>query len=64
MDEFTKSGVLHCARCGQDHEAVEWHKFQRPIEDDDGTVWGYWATCPTTGDPILGRLLPEESKSS
>ena len=21
--------------------------------DADGTVWRRWATCPTTGDPVL-----------
>lgn len=45
--------VFHCARCGQDHESVEFKQFQQPVEDADGTVWGYWGTCPVTGDPIL-----------
>ncbi len=52
-------GVQHCARCGADHRALEYVRFEQPIEDDDGTVWAWWATCPNTGDPVLMRDLPE-----
>lgn len=41
-----------CARCGDDHEDLDEIAFWRPSEDADG-VWRWWATCPTTGDPIL-----------
>lgn len=47
------SSVTGCARCGGYHQQIEFIAFKRPIEDDNGRIWGYWGTCPTTGDPIL-----------
>ncbi len=47
------SDVFHCARCGQNHDGVEFEAFTRPPVDDDGTVWERWGVCPTTGEPIL-----------
>lgn len=44
--------VIGCARCGNDHEAIEFKRFEIPIKDDDG-LWEYWALCPVSGDPIL-----------
>lgn len=54
MSERTED-VKHCARCGQDHDRIIFYEFGRPIVDEDGTVWDWWATCPNTGDPILLR---------
>lgn len=51
--------VRHCARCDQDHENLEFKRFVRPIEDEDGTLWNYWSLCPNTGDPILLRVEQE-----
>ena len=43
-------GLSACARCGGIHtEPLDWHKFVRPFL----STYKYWATCPTTGDPIL-----------
>lgn len=47
------SGVIGCARCGQDHEPLDFKAFERPVVDQDGTTWTHWAPCPTNGDPIL-----------
>lgn len=47
--------VRSCARCGGDHDNVQWEQLQRPIVDDDGTAWTHWAPCPTNGQPILQR---------
>jgi len=55
-----KTGVGRCARCGEDHEAIQWFRITRPIEDTDGTVWDEWGACPTTGEPILCRRTPTE----
>jgi hypothetical protein len=44
-----------CARCYGDHAAMWWVAFVHPIVDEDGTTWTHWATCPTTGDPVLQR---------
>ena len=41
--------IRNCARCGQDHE-LEFRRFQRPMQR---TGYTHWATCPTTGEPII-----------
>lgn len=45
--------VRGCARCGSDHASLPFLRLQRPMEDNDGVAWTHWATCPTTGEPIL-----------
>lgn len=45
-------GVAGCARCGGTHETLDWKRFDRPAPSDEGTYTA-WATCPTSGDPIL-----------
>lgn len=46
-----------CARCGEDHFAIEFEELIRPVMDDvEGSpfmVASYWAPCPTNGQPIL-----------
>lgn len=54
FENFYHCGVIHCARCGEDHAHVKFKRFVRPVLDSDGTAWEWWATCPNTGDPILG----------
>lgn len=56
-----KVNILHCARCGDDHE-MEFKPFVRyPFEDSDGTVYYQWGLCPVTGDPVLiAKLTSEE----
>jgi hypothetical protein len=55
MKPFTCS-IRGCARChGDGHEDVLWVPLTFPIEDSDGTLWTYWAPCPTNGQPILMR---------
>lgn len=55
--------VVSCARCGGDHEDIEFRKLARPIDVKmDGIAamvrYAHWAPCPTTGEPILMRWLP------
>jgi hypothetical protein len=59
MEERTrKSDIHHCARCGKDHDGMEFKRFNgEPIEDCDGTIWDWWGVCPVTGDPVLQRTL-------
>lgn len=54
--------VRHCARCGQDHDALEVRPFTIPMEDCEGRVWTHFGTCPATQEPILSRPIetPEE----
>ncbi len=49
------TSVYACARCGKDHERVEFRKFRSPPHG----FWG-WGTCPETGEPILLRYLSQE----
>jgi hypothetical protein len=46
--------VRSCSRCGGDHEGVSFRPFVQPVAPPElDFAWTYWATCPTTGDPIL-----------
>lgn len=43
--------VRNCARCGMNHQAVQFFPFiQRP---PDAT---HWAMCPNNAEPILMRV--------
>ena len=63
-EETMSLPVTACARCGENHDAIKYRRFQRPVVDDDGTVWDWWGTCPTNGDPILMHMgyAPPEVK--
>lgn len=50
--------VRGCARCGGDHNEIQWETLERPIVDEDGTTWTEWAPCPANGQPILSRQQP------
>lgn len=59
--------VRNCARCGQDHDALTFKQFQRPVtedkdKDNETILWTHWAVCPVTDDPILLRLIKIETK--
>jgi hypothetical protein len=54
--ESFESSVKHCARCGEDHEEVQFEPFTRFVPDPDGD-YTQWALCPTTGEPILLRFV-------
>lgn len=57
MDKII-TDIKHCARCNEDHERLEFSKFiQNPIEDSDGTIWNYWALCPTNSEPVLLKVI-------
>lgn len=53
--------ILSCARCGQDHE-MQFKEFERPIVDSDASEWNWWGSCPVTYEPVLMRMLPEDSE--
>lgn len=48
-----RRGVNGCNRCGGDHQQVAWKRFVNPIVISDTEEFTAWATCPTTGDPIM-----------
>lgn len=53
QDVVIRTTLHACARCKGDHAEMLFTKFHRPVVDDDGTVWGWWALCPATGEPVL-----------
>lgn len=63
MKRTRRLNIHNCSRCGSTHLDITAKKFDRPIEDTDGTIWDWWATCPTTGDPIIARNLESEEES-
>jgi hypothetical protein len=61
-DERLTFDLTGCARCGGEHDAVEYRPFERPVPDPEGD-FTHWAPCPTNGDPILMRIVevPDEN---
>lgn len=56
--EIAECNVQSCARCGKDHERLEF----KPFFNSDIVVGNYecfthWALCPTYGEPILMRIV-------
>jgi hypothetical protein len=64
MADTLTDGLTNCARCGGDHvdPPLTWRKFTRPVRDAQLGDFTYWATCPTTGDPVL--LLVKDELTS
>jgi len=52
--------IENCARCGLTHIDLAFKKFVHPVTDGS-TLWGYWALCPASGDPILLRSVEREA---
>jgi hypothetical protein len=55
VSDREKVNVKGCARCGKDHEGLEFMRLRRPAKD-----FQWWAPCPTFGEPILMRSTKEE----
>lgn len=57
--------IKNCARCGEDHDLVEFSKFKKPIPEHVSVrkmkMWTHWAMCPKTNEPIL-LLVKSEVK--
>ena len=51
-----KIDVKRCARCGKNHDALEFNRFRRPP-----TGFEWWAPCPTNGEPILMTIMETKS---
>jgi hypothetical protein len=56
-----KTTIIHCARCGENHEHLEIKKLTIPIElpDSNGHNINYWAMCPTLNEPIMVEVIEE-----
>jgi hypothetical protein len=47
--------VKNCARCGRDHDRVNFERFTRPVEIEN-EIFKYFGMCPQTDEPILMRV--------
>ena len=46
--------VFNCARCGKNHDTLDFQPFMRPVMKNETEVDAtHWAMCPTTQQPIL-----------
>jgi len=56
-----KTNIIGCARCGEDHKELEMKELTNPIDivGINGNEIGYWAMCPTLGEPILVMVLKD-----
>lgn len=62
--ETQKIDLTGCARCcDADHEDLVFERLDQPmVSGTDGTTWEWWATCPTSGQPILMRTEKAEDQ--
>jgi len=59
MDQ-EKHDIVCCARCGENHNALEFFRLTIPMTDSDESLWTHWAPCPTNGQPVLLKLIDDE----
>lgn len=62
-----KHDIINCARCGGEHDDLEFEKLLRPMSANDfyydeapeGAGEGkYWTMCPTVEQPIILTVVP------
>lgn len=51
--ETMEIDINNCARCGGDHEDLEFRKFTRYPVVEGGKTFEWWAACPILSEPIL-----------
>jgi hypothetical protein len=57
-----KTNIYGCARCdGEGHNNIVFCRFDRPAGTNG--EYTHWATCPTTGEPILMKFVKLEDVS-
>ena len=61
MKSLPKLNVTNCARCGKNHDGIEFKKLKKPAIADK-TVYRYFAHCPETKEPLLMRILKIKTK--
>ena len=45
--------IDYCARCGEDHRNIVFHRFQGNFISSDGNDFQYWGWCPRYLEPII-----------
>lgn len=58
MSQIKIALIQKCARCGLDHQDMIFDSFTVAIVTTDGTVYAWWAPCPTNREPILVTQYP------
>lgn len=54
--------VRDCARCGGEHQKLEFRRLSRAVSIQESFAFGqwqdfeFWATCRTTGEPLLANI--------
>lgn len=56
--------VVNCARCGKDHDRLQFNELKRPMIVEfelDGMKkaerYAYWGSCPITSEPIMLQVI-------
>ena len=49
-----KVTIINCQRCGETHKKILFSKLSNPADE-----YGYYATCPTSRQPILLKTWVE-----
>lgn len=57
-----KVQVYGCARCTQDHQIYFKPFIYQPVIDKDEVEYTHWAMCPVLNEPILMRIIDEDTK--
>lgn len=63
MGTTIKTNVGNCARCGGDHDGLEFTPFARPVvlaQSAGIAAVTHWALCPVTGEPIMLHIVSDE----
>lgn len=60
-DGTVVTDIEDCARCGGQHKDAKFSPLDRPMAPKDVTsvVWGFWAPCPTNGQPMMLCFVPD-----
>lgn len=64
MTQKLVNTVRLCARCGETHEKLEFDELTNPMFSDLGERWGWWAPCPTNGQPILLKIADPDNQAN
>lgn len=55
--ESVKVNLKGCSRCGKNHRKILFKKFRNP------GIFGWWAICPTTKEPLLLDTFKDAEKA-
>jgi hypothetical protein len=45
--------IKACARCGEDHDQLEFAPLTKPVISVCGEKFSHWVICPKLGEPIM-----------